>query len=209
MTDPAPRMTPAERAATYERILAPVLPVLADPASPPEAVAYARGVWAKVTALIDNLHGIKPAQTPRSPEKARPHDARAHAREGTAAMIARLQQAAEREAAGLRKLRKGRHQCEATSRDGSQCRAPAIAGGSVCTRHGGGAPQVRVKASLTLLYLARHEAGQAWEAAKGTPGEFDALCELTKADNAVQRAEAKVEQIRELRAEQRRRKDPQ
>lgn len=206
MTDPAPRMMPAERLATYERILAPVLPVLADPASPPEAVEYARGVWAKVTTLIDNLHGISAPQTAVNQKQARPQDARVRAREDPAIMIARLQQAAEREAAGLHHLRKGRHPCEAATRDGTPCQAPAIAGGSVCRRHGGAAPQVRVKASLTLLYLARYEAGQALDAAMGGPGEFDALCEWSRADNAVKRAKAKVEQIRELRAVQRRRK---
>jgi hypothetical protein len=203
--------TPAGRAATLERILRAILPVLADPCAPPEAVAYARDVWAKLTHLIDNLHGAKPpkrsrSQNGRSPETPRPRNAGAHAREDPAAEIARLQRNAERVAAGFHKLRKGRHQCEATNRDGGQCSAPAIVGGSVCKRHGGGAPQVRVKAALFLLYEARSEAADALTAAMGTPGELQAVVAWSRADNAVKRAEASAERIRELRAELRRRK---
>jgi hypothetical protein len=201
-----PKTTPAERAATITRILEPGWPVLADPGSPPEAVAYARENLRKVTSLIDSLHGLRPGTAAANPEQPQPHDARAHAREDPAAQIVRLELATEREAAGLHNLRKGRRQCEATTRNGGRCQAPAIPGGSVCKRHGGGAPQVRVRAALMLLYEARHEAGEAWTAARGTPGEFDALCAYSRADNAVKRAEAQVDQIRDLRAEIRRRR---
>jgi hypothetical protein len=206
--------TPAERAATLERIIRAVLPVLADPGAPPEAVAYARSTWQKVTELIDSLHDARPEKAPRSqngrsPEQAPPHDGRAHARKD-APDEATLQQGAERQAAGLHRLRKGRRQCEATTRDGERCQAPAIPGGSVCKRHGGTAAQVRILAALFLLYEARSEAADTLTAAMGTPGELQAMVAWSKADNAVKRAE----RIRELQAELRRRKrdagqDPQ
>lgn len=109
-----------------------------------------------------------------------------------------------REAARPRKLRKGRRRCEATRRDGRRCQAPAIAGGTVCRRHGGAAIQVRISARHMQLLEARYAAHKAWEAARGTPGEFDALCATSRADNAVWRYEAKLEEIREMRARLRR-----
>lgn len=109
-----------------------------------------------------------------------------------------------REAAGLRKLRKGRDQCGARRRDGQRCQAPAIAGGTVCRRHGGGATQVRIHARHVQLLEARYAAYKAWEAARGTPGEFDALCATSRADNAVWDYEVKLERLRELRARLRR-----
>lgn len=205
--------TPGDRAAAMERIVHTVLPVLADPDSPADAVKRARAAWGKLTGLIDGLHGITtataagtPPETTVKPKQAQPHVARVRAREDIRDLVARLERAAEREAAGYHKLRKGRRQCEAETRNGGRCQAPAIPGGDVCRRHGGGAPQVRVQAALMVLYEARHEAHQAFTAARGGPGESDALCEFTKADNAVKRAEDKVQRIRELRAELRRRK---
>jgi hypothetical protein len=112
-----------------------------------------------------------------------------------------MSRAHAREAAGLRKLRKGRSQCEATRRDGERCQAPAIAGGTVCRRHGGGASQVRINARHIQLLEARYTAYEAWAAARGTPGEFDALCATSRADNAVWRYEVKLERLRELRAQ--------
>ena len=45
-------------------------------------------------------------------------------------------------------------QCTAKSTtSGERCRKSAIVGGTVCDRHGGGAPQVRRKATLRLLEL--------------------------------------------------------
>jgi hypothetical protein len=123
---------------------------------------------------------------------------RAHAREDPAATTA------ERQAAGLRKLRKGRDQCTARRRNGQQCRAPAVRGSLVCRRHGGGAPQVQIAARHMQLLEARYGAYKAWEAARGTPGEFDALCATSRADNAVWDYEAKLGRLRELRAELRR-----
>jgi hypothetical protein len=107
----------------------------------------------------------------------------------------------ERQAAGLHKLRKGRRQCEATRRDGQRCQAPAIPDGTVCRRHGGGAIQVRIRARYMELLEARVDAYAAWEAARGTPGEFDALCATSLADNAVSDYEAKLARLRELRAQ--------
>ena len=75
-------MTPAERAVVFERALRPALQVLADPASPRDAVAFARDVLDEVTRLIDALHAAPrdsdpPAVSPKSPS---PRDARARAR---------------------------------------------------------------------------------------------------------------------------------
>jgi hypothetical protein len=197
-------MTPAERAAAFERILRSALPVLADAASPPKAVMEARATLAEVTRLIDALHGLgRRYHGTRSPVTAGPHDARAR-EAGPGFDAARA--IGERGAEGLRRLRKGRHQCEATTRAGARCKAPAVPGGSVCTRHGGAAPQVRLQAAMTARYEARLRAGETWKAARGTPGEFDALCAWSRADNAVNEAEAKIERIGELRAELRRRK---
>lgn len=196
-------MTPAERADVFERILRPALRVLADPASPPETAARAREALRKVTAMIDRLHGFSDPQERRSPGKPAPHDAPAHARKDPAdeAEAARLRANGDRENEGLRGIRKGRRQCEATTRSGARCKAPAIPGGYVCRHHGGEAPQVQAQAVMMMIYEARYNAGKAWEAARGTPGEFDALCALSRADNAVKDAEAKMDRIRELRAE--------
>jgi hypothetical protein len=112
-----------------------------------------------------------------------------------------MSRAHAREAARPRKLRKGRRRCEATRRDGERCQAPAIAGGVVCRRHGAGAIQVRINAWRMQLLEARYGAYKAWEAARGTPGEFEALCATSQADNAVWRYEAKLERLRELRAQ--------
>lgn len=46
-----------------------------------------------------------------------------------------------------------RPRCHATNRRGDPCGAYAIPGGTVCTYHGGAAPQVQRKASLRLLEL--------------------------------------------------------
>jgi regulator of sirC expression with transglutaminase-like and TPR domain len=60
---------------------------------------------------------------------------------------------------------------------------------------------VRIKARHIQLLEARYAAYEAWEAARGTPREFDALCATSRADNAVRRVEAKIERLRELRAQ--------
>lgn len=46
-----------------------------------------------------------------------------------------------------------RRQCTATAKTGERCQKPPINGATVCIKHGGGAPQVRRKASLRLLEL--------------------------------------------------------
>jgi len=112
-----------------------------------------------------------------------------------------MSHARTRKAAGLHKLRQGRDECGARCRDGQRCRAPAIAGGTRCRRHGAGASQVRINARYMQLLEARRAAYEAWEAARGTRGEFDALCATSLADNAVWRYEVKLERLRELRAQ--------
>jgi hypothetical protein len=87
-----------------------------------------------------------------------------------------MSRAHAREAAGLHKLRKGRDRCIARRRDGGRCLAPAVKGAVVCRRHGGAAPQVAIAAKHVVLMEALYTAAAEWEEAKGTPGEFDALC---------------------------------
>jgi hypothetical protein len=44
------------------------------------------------------------------------------------------------------------HRCTATAKaSGEQCLRPAIPGGSVCRKHGGGAPQVKAAADRRIL----------------------------------------------------------
>jgi hypothetical protein len=118
---------------------------------------------------------------------------RAHAREDDAP------------AEGLHQLRKGRDRCGAARRDGGPCRAPAIPGGLVCRRHGGAAPQVAIRAKHMELLLARYVAHCDWQAARGTPGEFDALCRALQAGREVSGYEAKMRLLAELKAERKRR----
>jgi hypothetical protein len=103
-------------------------------------------------------------------------------------------------------LRKGRDRCTATRRDGRPCRAPAIAGGLVCRRHGGQAPQVQIAAKHHRLQLALWVANREFEEAAGTSGRFDALCKYGQAARALSEYEAKLDYLAELRAELRKRK---
>jgi hypothetical protein len=196
-------MTPAERAETFERALRPAIRVLADPAAPAEAVAFARDVLDRVTRLIDALHaaprdGDLPAVRPDSPS---PHDARAHARAGL--------DNEDREADGLHPLRKGRDQCTAHRRDGEECQAPAVPGTVVCRRHGGAAPQVLINGRHFELQLALNNAAREHTAAAGTAGEFDALCKWSRAERELKEYEAKLARLSDLRAELRRSKAAQ
>ena len=148
-------MTPAERAATVERILRPAFTVLADPASDPPAVARARDALREVTRLLDAIHASREDNS-RLPETSpRPHDAREAEK-------------SEREAAGLHPLRKGRDQCTGHRRDGARCEAPAIEGGLVFRRHGGAAPQVAIAAEYREKKLAALDADAAFTEARGT-----------------------------------------
>jgi hypothetical protein len=99
----------------------------------------------------------------------------------------------------LRKLRKGRDQCTARRRDGEQCLAPAVEGALVCTKHGGGAPQVQFAARHFVLMEAHHIAVREWEEARGTPGEFGALCRWSAAERDLAEYEAKLVQLAVLR----------
>jgi hypothetical protein len=112
----------------------------------------------------------------------------------------------DREADGLHPLRKGRDQCTAHRRDGEECQAPAVPGMLVCRRHGGAAPQVLIKARHVELQAALHKAALAHQAAKGTPGEFDALCKWSHAEQELKVYEAKLATLSELRTELRQRK---
>lgn len=119
---------------------------------------------------------------------------RARAREATAT------ENAERQANGLHKLRAGREQCTATRRDGQPCDAPAIPGGLVCKRHGGGAPQVRIPAQHRQLQLAVWVASADFKAARGTPEQFEALCKVTAAERDLEAFETKLRLLREVQA---------
>lgn len=190
-------MTPSERADTFERALRPALRVLADPASDPAAVAYARGVLEQVADLIDGLHAAWQASTASAVQRESPDlVTRAPAREAPVDE--------DREADGLHQLRQGRDQCTAHRRDGEPCQAPAVKGTLVCRRHGGSAPQVLIKARHVELQMALHDADMNWREAKGTPGAFDALCACSRAENALKEYEAKLARLSELRAELRR-----
>ena len=113
-----------------------------------------------------------------------------------------ITRARTREDAGRRrKLRKGREQCTARRRDGKQCLAPAVHGALVCRRHGGSAPQVQIAAKHFLLLEAHYKAVREYEAARGTPAEFDALCRWSAAERELAVYEAKLLQLADLRAE--------
>ena len=70
-----------------------------------------------------------------------------------------------------------RDRCTATRRDGEPCQAPAVEGTFVCRRHGGAAPQVQIAARHRQLQMQRYVAYCEWQEARGTPREFDALCD--------------------------------
>jgi hypothetical protein len=117
---------------------------------------------------------------------------RARAREATAP------ENAERQADGLHKLRAGREQCTATRRDGQPCEAPAIPGGLVCKRHGGGAPQVKIAAQHRQLQMALWVASADFKAVRGTPDQFEALCKVTAAERDLEAYETKMRLLREV-----------
>ena len=113
----------------------------------------------------------------------------------------RMSHARARETEGLRKLRKGQDECTATCRNGQPCRAPAVEGALVCRRHGGAASQVQIKAKHRVLQMALYVATREFEEAYGTPGEFDALCQWSKAKRELDEYETKLRRLAELRAE--------
>lgn len=125
--------------------------------------------------------------------KARPHDARARAREAAAPANA------ERAAGGLHKIRAGNETCGAKRRDGSPCGAPAVPGGFVCRRHGGNAPQVKIKAEHRRLQEALWFAHADWEDARDTPQGFELLCKTSAAERELEEYERKMRLLAELR----------
>jgi hypothetical protein len=48
--------------------------------------------------------------------------------------------------------------------------------------------------------MALYSAVRDWEAARGTPGEFDALCKVTRAESELDAYEVKLRLLAELRA---------
>ena len=100
-----------------------------------------------------------------------------------------------------RKLRKGREQCTAHRRDGERCLAPAVEGALVCQKHGGNAPQVRIKARHRVLLETSYFAHLEWREAAGTPREFGALCKALAAKRDLDAYEAQLTRLAGLRAE--------
>lgn len=92
-----------------------------------------------------------------------------------------------------------RDRCSATRRDGRQCEALAIEFGVVCVKHGGSAPQVQIAAQRMRLQFAICCAREDWRAAKDTEAGFDLLCRISQAERALERFEAKVIEVADLR----------
>ena len=91
----------------------------------------------------------------------------------------------------------------------SRARRPPSEGTLVCRRHGGASPQVLIKAQHQQLQMALYSARRDWEDARGTPGEFDALCKVTHAERDLDAYEVKLRLLAELRAELKRRRAAQ
>lgn len=71
----------------------------------------------------------------------------------------------------------------------------------VCRHHGGAAAQVMIKAQHFELQMALNVAAERHQAARGTPGAFDALGKWSHADRELKEYEAKMARLLELRAE--------
>jgi hypothetical protein len=99
-----------------------------------------------------------------------------------------------------RAKRKGRDQCTAHRRDGQRCQAQAIEGGWVCRVHGGASPQAIRAARRRELALAVIGAEAAWQAARGTNRERPKFYLLCDAVSALERYDADLDLLRELRA---------
>jgi len=128
------------------------------------------------------------------PDRAEPHDARAPAR---ARDMGELD---DRQLDGLHKLRKGRDQCGATTRNGGRCQAPAAEGQLVCRSHGGASPQALLKAeymeNCTRVYAVQLE----YEQSRGTSRESDALIRVLDAERGLEAYQIKLRLLRELKA---------
>lgn len=102
-----------------------------------------------------------------------------------------------------RKLRKGRERCTATRRDGLQCEAPAAPELQVCRRHGGGTQAAQIASERRQLQLRLWVALREYEAAIGTPRQFDMLLRMCRAGDALDAwalHEVRLAQIEELAA---------
>jgi hypothetical protein len=176
-------MMPAETLERFERVL-----------------AQARGtgnteVYDKTMFLfLEAVRLTTPPPDAVQETKPRPHDARARAREAAAA------DNAERKAGGMHKIRAGNETCGAKCRDGGLCQAPAVPGGFVCSRHGGNAPQVKIKAGHRRLQEALWFAYAEWQDGRDTPQGFDLLCETSAAERELAEYERKMRLLAELRA---------
>lgn len=172
-----------------------------------EAHTEAVGLLLKVIRYHADAVGSATAPDPMTRAHARVRDASAKSPQvsGQTPADDRTNTAATPETATLHQLRKGRDRCGATRRDGQPCQAPTIPEGLVCRRHGGAAPQVAIRARYMELLVARYAAWLDWEAARGTPGEFDALCRSLQAGRELDAYEVKMRLLAELKAERKRR----
>jgi hypothetical protein len=96
---------------------------------------------------------------------------------------------------------RSRDRCGARCRDGTACEAPVYTPENFrCKRHGGASPQAVIAARRRELALAVVRAEREWLAARGTNrerGKFYLACD---AYNELERYDAKLAQLRELRA---------
>jgi hypothetical protein len=92
-----------------------------------------------------------------------------------------------------------RDPCSAKRRDGWPCQALAIEFGRVCLKHGGAAPQTQVAAQRMRLQFALYCATEDWRAEQDGKRGFDLLCKISAAERALERFEAKVVEVAELR----------
>lgn len=94
--------------------------------------------------------------------------------------------------------------CEAHRKDGQRCRAPAIPGGWVCLRHGGSAPQVRLRAGRVVrqerVYAAWQEVE---ERERGTERWYQAWDRFTAAEADLRQYEDDLDLVALLRMEAR------
>lgn len=87
------------------------------------------------------------------------------------------------------------NQCTATNRQGTQCKLPAIPGGTVCRRHGGSAPNVKAAAERRLQLAEAQEACERLSVPiQVDPGEA-LLNELFRTAGLVYAYEAEVQKL--------------
>ena len=149
-----------------------------------------------------------PARTERS-SMTQPITITVHGRPCASGLEARLR--GPRQEPKPRKPRKGRARCWARRKDGQPCGAPAIPGGTVCRRHGGSAPQVRLAAERVRLTGEMFRAYEAWREIRATehvlpgrlagPREEHALDRLNQAEHALEQFESDLDLIALMKME--------